>query len=314
MKKKQNRRVGPSGSVAELSEAIKKAPKAPPANLAELLDEHRKHKGQDKVVAMTLFDAFTYLAYRRYAAALGKGRRDADDLLGELFLDLGKCIERLAENDVPPERVESYIKCELHHSREHLTAADTIRLDPPASTVTDRRKKGLEPLPEPVRVRSIRATRWEPNPEFPTSPLADPAYAHEVQPKYGTARVPSRFDQPPIGNNIDDEDSYTFLADVLVNAAETPLERTVAGMLLTGHSGNEIARSLKVPRNQIANVIGVLRARVGPRVGIEFEVTPAEPLTGRPAPEVVLDLPVSRSSSAPAGCEAARQAVEQMAV
>ena len=88
-------------------------------------------------------------------------------------------------------------------------------------------------------------------------------------------------------------------------------ERTVIPTRRHG-SGNDIAKSLTVPRNQIASIIRLLRDRVRRRVGIE--VLSAEPLADRPAPEVMLNLPVPRSSLAPAGSEAARQAVEQMAV
>jgi len=312
LKRKQKHSTGRLGPVAGLLTAIHEAPTTPPENLAKLLKQHRENKGKDKAVVKALMEAFAYLPYRKYTEAIEQGRWYADDLLGQAFYDLGICIERLAENQMPAERVESYIKNELFHSRKHLVMKDTISLDPPPSTVAYRKKKGLEPLPEPVRVRTIRPTRWEPNPEFPTSPLEDPACAHKVQPKYGKARVPSRFDQPPVGKDIDDEDSYNFLADTFVKAAESPLEKTVAGMVRTGHSGNDIARSLNVNRKQITKIIGLLRTRVGPRVGIE--VTPAEPLTDRPAPNDVLDLPVPRSSLVPAANETAWQAIQYLAV
>lgn len=314
--KRREGKAGPSGPVAGLSAAIKQAPGAPPTDLADLLQRHREREGKDKAVAKALLDNFSYLAFAKYEAAVRKGRRDADDLLGVLFEDLGKCVERLADNDVPPEKVEAYIKAELHHSREHLGMENILSLAPPPSTNVSREKKGQELYPTPRRIRRMKIgqTRWEPDPQPITNPLEDLTYSHLVEAEDGRVAAPSRFNQPPVGKDIDDEDSYTFLADVLVKAAKTPLEKTVAGMLLTGHSGNAIARSLKVPRNQITNVLGVLQTRVGSRVGIEIEVTQAKPLTDRPAPEVVPDLPVSRSSLAPARAETARQAVEQMAV
>jgi biotin operon repressor len=159
----------------------------------------------------------------------------------------------------------------------------------------------------------VEQTRWEPDPQITTNPLEDPVYSYLVETEDGRVAAPSRFCQPPVGKDIDDEDSYVFLADSLVTVAATPLEKTVAGMLLTGHSGNAIARSLKVSRKQITNVIGVLRARVEPRLGIEVE-KPVASWMERPAPEEVLDLPVPRSSLAPARDETAKQAVEQMAV
>jgi hypothetical protein len=314
MKKEREGKAGPSAPVAGLSAAIKEASGAPPIDLADLLQRHRECKGADKAVAEALLNSLSYLAYAKYEAAVRKGRKDTDDLLGVLFEDLGTCIKRLASNDVPPEQIVAYIKAELHHSKEHLVMENILSLAPPPSTRVSREKKGQEPYPTPRRVRYVEQTRWEPDPQPKINPLEDPFCSHRVEAEDGKVAVPSRFYQPPVEKRVDDEDSYTFLADVLVKAAETPLEKTVAGMLLTGHSGNAIARSLKVPRNQITNVIGVLRARVGSRMGTEVDVTQAEPLAGWPAPEVVLDLPVPRSSLSPARAETARQAVEQMAV
>jgi hypothetical protein len=319
------RKVGPSGPVAGMADATSQVPGAPPANLAELLQRHRGSGGKDTAVAKELLDAFAYLAYRKYATAQAHGTKNADDLLGELFLDLGTCIERLAENDVAPEKVESYIKGELYHSRQHLYEKDTISLSPPASTVADRKKKGLEPLPEPVRVRTVQPTRWEADPEDPTDPLHDPACSHLVEGENHSVYVPGRFNQSPVGENVDDEDSiteedrisldgqdnYAFLADTLVKVAETPLERTVVGMLQTGHSGNGIADSLNVSRRQITNIINMLRTRVVERLRLKMKKPPVAksiPWTQVPDKSRVprVRRPLRRTSRAPIGFEDAR--------
>jgi DNA-binding CsgD family transcriptional regulator len=321
--KKRPRRVGPSAPVAGLSAAVKQASGAPPADLPDLLQQHREHEGKHKAVAKALLDAFAYLPLEKYAAAVRKGRRDTDDLLGVLFEDLGRCIERLAENNIPPEKVEAYIKAELFHSKEHLVMENILSLAPPPSTNVSRDNRGQELYPTPTRVRQVPQTRWEPDAQPRTNPIEDPAYSYLAEAEDGRIAAPSRFNQAPVGKDVedkdnciclDDKDNYTFLADVLVKAAKTPLEKTVAGMVLAGHSGNDIARSLKVPRNQITNIIRLVLDRVRRRLRDDEVEKPVAPWTDRPAPDDALDLPVPRSSLAPAGCEAARQAVEQMAV
>lgn len=310
MAKKQGRKVGPSGPVAGLSQAIHEAATAPPANLAELLDQHRKHEGKDKAVEGILYGTFMYLVFRKYQAAVEIGRCNTDELLCALSDDLATCIERLANNDIPPEKVESYIKNELHHSHKHLQADNTLSINPPASTVSDRKRDGLEPLPEPVRVRKARPTHREPDQETSDSPLEDPKYSYLVEAADHRMAAPSRFNQPPVGNEVDDEDSCHFIVDTLVKAARTPLEKTIAGMMLAGLSGNAIAQSLKVPRKQIANIIGLLRSRVRRRLDRKEPSLLATviPRSVQSPPKSVADLPSPRPPCAPIAFEKATQA------
>jgi len=318
-RKKRNPKIGPSGPVGGMSEAISEAGGAPPDNLSELLQQHREQKGQDKAVAEKLRNDFAYLAYEKYTDAVAKGKRNADDLLPMAFEDLATCIDRLAGNDVLPENVESYIKAELHHSGKHLRRKDKISLSPPASTIADRKKKGLEPLPEPIRVRHIiQPTRWEPDPQPLTSPLQDPKCSHLVKAEDRKAGVPTRFVRPPVDRtpeDVDNEDSYHILVKTLLDSAETPLEKTIAERQLTGLSGNEIARSLAesqgLKRHEVFDVINTLRGRVWRRLnGENAEHTVLDKIAewlDQPAPDDAIDLPIPRSRRAPSGFEAARQ-------
>ena len=310
MAKEQGRKVGPSGPVAGLFRAIREAATAPPANLAELLDQHRKCKGMNKAVERSLYGAFVYLVLRKCRTAIEKGCRDIDELLCAWSNDLVKCITRLAKNNTPPDEVESYIKNELYHSYKHLFAANTLNLNPPASTISDRKRDGREPLPEPVRVRKATPTNWEPDQETGCSPLEDPKYSYLVEAEDHRMTAPSRFNQPPVGQEIDEEDSCHFIVDTLVTAAQTPLEKTIAGMMLAGLSGNAIAQSLKVPRKQIANIIGLLRGRVRRRLDRKESslLATAIPSSVQPQPKNVADLPSPRPPCASVAFEKATQA------
>jgi hypothetical protein len=305
-KKKREPKAGPTGPVSGLPEAISEASGAPPTNLADLLDAHRKNKGEDKSVQQALMDAFSYLAYRKYTAAVEKGRRNTDDLLGELFFDLGKCIKRLAKNDIPSDEVEAYIQRELFHSHRHLTKKDTISLAPQPSTIADRKKKDKEPLPKPVRVRSIRATHSELDPDLPANPLEDPGCSHLVEGENNKIYAPSRFNQQPVGKDIDDKENYQFLVDVLKNAAKTPREHEVVELLLSNESGNAIAEALELPRNQITDILKSLRGRVWQRLKGNAD---EQPVLAKVVDwmDRLNDMPVPRSALAPKGFEGARQ-------
>lgn len=154
-----------------------------------------------------------------------------DDRLGFLFLRLVQAVHRLRCNDKLDAVKE--IERELYRGRLGYLREISEDIRPPASTNSDRKKRGLPPLPTLKRVREI-----ERNGRF-----VDPLEDDETLAEAGLITQPAEIHE----------------TEELV--AETPLERSIIGLLKAGFSEREIAASLRTTRHQVRRIIAILRLR-----------------------------------------------------
>jgi hypothetical protein len=90
-----------------------------------------------------LLHAMRYVAYRGFSRIEQWFR--AERVVGTMFIDMGTAIERLRRNEISAVQLEGHLCGYLEHSAAHYRAECSRGIPPPASTNSERNKRGVAP-------------------------------------------------------------------------------------------------------------------------------------------------------------------------
>jgi hypothetical protein len=177
-------------------------------------------------------------------------------VLTPYFLALDTCVQRLANNDVPPENVEKFVRDELSRTRRRAYRSDSDDLHVPYSTAWDyeKREKAITGLRR-CRQDNVDMDLAAPVVEDPNTPqpLLDQRGRHYER--------PSRMIQPSV---VD----LAVANELRRMVARSRLERQVLAGLRRGRSIRRIAKALGTTKYRVEQVIRFMRSRA---IGLGFE-------------------------------------------
>jgi hypothetical protein len=249
----ESRRTGPSDITAGLLADIEQAERdrLPPEQLAALLTRHRA--GDDEA-RRRLQQGLRYIAYRFYQDVRPTVRLAAEDVAGTLFEEFGDCIRRLRENVVTAENVEGYIRGDLMHAVTHYMSECSQRINPKASTNSERKRRGVKPYRGLAR-QPVGEWRDEVdgagNETVTADRLNDP-------PRHGTIMTPAGV---PYRSTLYEDDDEPRYFDLLWQVTTSPLEEEFVEYLCRGLDLQEIAGVIGISQRRAIKIKKRLEAR-----------------------------------------------------
>ena len=217
-----------AGLVADLDAA--KADALSPEQITPLLAAHRQG---DDAAAEKLRAGLRHLAYGFFERFSPRPGYASEDILGNLFIDLLDCIQRLRANDIPASNVVAYIRSDLMRSARHFFREETRNIRAKDSTNSERKKRGDTLYPDLAR----------------ESPM--------VQPDPRSNETVDRLETPP---GFDDEKD-DLLGDLL-SVCNTPIEREVVDLLDAHYTFIEVADLLGCTVYRVKQIVSRLKARL----------------------------------------------------
>jgi hypothetical protein len=228
-RKKKRRKVGASGPVAGYARAVERAnvDRISPDRVRHLIAPYR---ASCPLAANALHDGLLWLVYE----AAGDYWRRCDEWTPAIYIGFRTALDRLRFPDARCSDVEQFIRAELRRAiRDHYRECSR-NIHPPSSSKSDAKRRG-DPDPTLHRKATI-IVRGR-----PVDPFDNNGYV---------TREPE---------DLEVKDMTTLCARLTDGA--TPLEQNVLGMLAAGMSERDIARSLRISRHQVRQLIAIIRAR-----------------------------------------------------
>lgn len=247
---RKQRTSGPTASLSGLHAEIEKAHvnRIKSDDVPNLLSAVRRHEpGAEE----SLINGLIWLIYE----VAGNGTKHFKvDVLSTLYFGLRTAIRRLADNDI--QDAEKFIRDELCRSQKDFFCAESDDIKPPASTVCNRRNRGVDDY-DPLRRKDAAdtATIDEDGNEMTLNHLDDPDIRSPLTDQRGkNIQNPDSPSGRDIGISATDIDRHLDLTD-------NQQEREVLELLEAGASVMEIAESLGHTRHRVEVIVKKIKQR-----------------------------------------------------